>query len=98
MKFSISASLFVLLGVASALPTEIEARTPSNAPINVSSSEPPRTCPLTFPIQLINGPDKSKSYKCGDKTYTYHEIYLAAQRGTNLHLVKETRGSKFYPR
>ncbi|KAI0568397.1 guanyl-specific ribonuclease f1 [Pyrenophora tritici-repentis] len=52
MKFSISASLFVLLGVAGALPTEIEARAPSNAPIN-----------------LINGPDSSKSYKCGDNTY-----------------------------
>ncbi|KAI1667874.1 guanyl-specific ribonuclease f1 [Pyrenophora tritici-repentis] len=80
MKFSISASLFVLLGVAGALPTEIEARAPSNAPIN-----------------LINGPDSSKSYKCGDNTYTYHEIYLAAQRGTNLHLVGETRGKHSYP-
>jgi hypothetical protein len=97
MKFSISASLYVLLGVASALPTEIEVRAPSNAPINVSSSEPQCTCLPTIPIQLINGPDSSKSYKCGDNTYSYHEIYLAAQRGTNLHLVGETRGSKFYP-
>jgi hypothetical protein len=95
MKFSISASLFVLLGVASALPTEIEARDPSNDPIDVSGSEPPRTHSLTIPIQLINGPDSSKSYQCGDHTYTYDDIYIAAQRGTNLYLVGETRGSKF---
>ncbi|KAJ0352268.1 hypothetical protein COL154_012598 [Colletotrichum chrysophilum] len=80
MRFSISASVLVLLGVASGLPIELEARVPSNAPIN-----------------LHNGPDSSGSFKCGDKTYSGHEIYLAAQRGTNLHLVGETRGRNQYP-
>jgi hypothetical protein len=95
MKFSISASLFVLLGVASALPTEIEARAPSNAPIDVSGSEHPRTRSLIIPIQLKNGPDSSKTYPCGDNTYSYNDIYLAAQYGTNLHRAGETKGSEF---
>ncbi|KAE9569842.1 Guanyl-specific ribonuclease F1 [Colletotrichum fructicola] len=83
MRFSSSASLLVLLGVASGLPTEqseLEARVPSNAPID-----------------LHNGPDSSSSFKCGDKTYSGHEIYLAAQHGTNLHLVDETVGRNGYP-
>jgi hypothetical protein len=95
MKFSISASLFVLSGVASALSTEIKAQAPSNAQIDVNGSEPPRTRSLTIPIQLINKPDRSKSYKCGDNINIYHKIYLAAQRGTNIHLVGETRGNEF---
>lgn len=35
MKFSGFASLLILLGVATGLPTEIDARIPSNAPIDV---------------------------------------------------------------
>ncbi|WDK22047.1 guanyl-specific ribonuclease N1 [Colletotrichum graminicola] len=53
--------------------------------------------PLNTPIDLVNGPSSSQSFKCGDKTYTGHEIYLAAQRGTNLYLVGETRGRNKYP-
>ncbi|KDN71933.1 putative guanyl-specific ribonuclease F1 [Colletotrichum sublineola] len=80
MRFSASATLLVLLGTVNGLPANIEARVPSNAPID-----------------LFNRPDSSKSFKCGDKTYTGHEIYLAAQRGTNLYLAGETRGRNQYP-
>ncbi|KAK1982473.1 hypothetical protein LZ30DRAFT_688385 [Colletotrichum cereale] len=80
MRFSASACLFVLHGTASGLPNEIDARAPSDAPID-----------------LYNRPDSSSSYRCGDNTYTGHEIYLAAQRGTNLYLAGERLGRNKYP-
>lgn len=40
MKFSVTVSLFVLLGVASTRPTELDARDPSNAPIDVQYPSP----------------------------------------------------------
>lgn len=39
MRFSTSASLLALLGVSIGLPTELDARTPSNAPIDVIHPE-----------------------------------------------------------
>lgn len=48
-----------------------------------------------FQNQLYNGPDHSDTFKCGNNRYTGKDIYLAAQRGTNLYLVGETRGSTF---
>ncbi|KAF4908444.1 hypothetical protein CGCVW01_v012252 [Colletotrichum viniferum] len=69
MRFSISASVLVLLGVASGLPTELEARVPSNAPINLHDGPDiwliqgvklnfPKGCPADdsrYEFPLMNG-------------------------------------------
>ncbi|KAH7347995.1 hypothetical protein BKA66DRAFT_447540 [Pyrenochaeta sp. MPI-SDFR-AT-0127] len=54
--------------------------------------------PFLGPIVFLLGVIQRNLFKCGDNTYTGHEIYLAAQRGTNLYHVSKTRGRKKYLR
>ncbi|KAF1962510.1 Ribonuclease/ribotoxin [Byssothecium circinans] len=49
------------------------------------------------PISFTNGPSLTQSFTCGGIKYTGKDIYNAAQKGTNLHIGKETRGKKLYP-
>ncbi|KAK7545691.1 hypothetical protein IWX49DRAFT_333427 [Phyllosticta citricarpa] len=53
--------------------------------------------PAATPIHLQYGLDPDGSYKCGDKTYSGHEIFLAAQYGVNLLNADERRGKGRYP-
>ncbi|KAH8658168.1 hypothetical protein BX600DRAFT_439339 [Xylariales sp. PMI_506] len=83
MKFSCVNTLSLLLGIASALPAELDVRaggTPSNNPI-------------TFE----NGPATAASFVCGTHTYSGQDIYIAAQRGVALQEIKDTRGRNKYP-
>ncbi|KAK8155507.1 hypothetical protein BC567DRAFT_236862 [Phyllosticta citribraziliensis] len=50
--------------------------------------------PPATPIHLQFGLDPDGSYHCGDKIYSGHEIFLAAQYGINLLNADERRGSK----
>ncbi|KAI2621156.1 hypothetical protein GGR54DRAFT_647207 [Hypoxylon sp. NC1633] len=81
MKFPITATIFLLTGMAYAIPAEIVAR----------------ATPPSDPIHLQNGPDQDASFNCGTKTYTGKDIYLAAQYGVNLAAIGETRGKATYP-
>ncbi|MCJ1344623.1 hypothetical protein MMC31_002826 [Peltigera leucophlebia] len=56
-----------------------------------------RRAPSNAPINLEHGPDNDKTYHCGHKDYTGHDIYLSAQRGINLKIAGETRGRKSLP-
>ncbi|KAK7936172.1 hypothetical protein PG985_001667 [Apiospora marii] len=76
MQLSLAQVFVAVLGVAHALPAELEVRgTPSNAPVTFDHL-----------------PDSSKSFQCGGKTYTGHDIYISAQRGVALQEIGETRG------
>ncbi|KAI1403207.1 hypothetical protein F4819DRAFT_236232 [Hypoxylon fuscum] len=81
MKVSIATAFYLLSTLANAIPVDTETR----------------ATPSNAPITLENGPNASDSLTCGTKTYTGHEVYLAAQHGVNLGLVGETRGKAKYP-
>ncbi|KAK8164434.1 hypothetical protein IWX90DRAFT_416208 [Phyllosticta citrichinensis] len=53
--------------------------------------------PPATPIHLQFGLDPDGSYHCGDKIYSGHEIFLAAQYGINLLNADERRGKERYP-
>ncbi|MCJ1267424.1 hypothetical protein MMC22_007309 [Lobaria immixta] len=82
MRFLYAASLSLILGLAIAAP----------APAEVDKRDPSNA-----PINLEHGPDNDKTYHCGNKDYTDHDIYLSAQRGINLKIAGETRGRNAYP-
>lgn len=71
--------LVFLLGSVSAIPLARLTR----------RGDPPAT-----PVHLEYGPDPDGMFKCGDKSYSGHEIYLAVQYGINLLVADQTRGSK----
>ncbi|KAK8181756.1 hypothetical protein HDK77DRAFT_486240 [Phyllosticta capitalensis] len=74
--------LVFLLGSVSAIPLARLAR----------RGDPPAT-----PVHLEYGPDPDGMFKCGDKSYSGHEIYLAVQYGINLLVADQTRGMGQFP-
>lgn len=50
--------------------------------------------PSNAPINLDHGLEEGEVKECGGNDYDNDQIYASIQRGVNLQLVSETRGSK----
>ncbi|CBX97068.1 hypothetical protein IAQ61_007990 [Plenodomus lingam] len=88
MKFSLATSLIFLIGIASALPANVTS--------DGNDADSFDLLAATDPIDFLQAPSQSAKKPCGGNDYTGKDILLAAQKGVNLQLAGQIRGSKYF--